>query len=87
MGRMALAIGAPGFQPFLRTLGQFGRILTELAESSTPNVPSRWSDVTAAFGHGIGRISPAGCALGPIRIDGKTGTSEKVVSDATRRRR
>ncbi|SCY78170.1 peptidoglycan D,D-transpeptidase FtsI family protein [Microvirga guangxiensis] len=56
MGRMALAIGAGKLQAFLKALGQFDRVRTELAESSTPILPSRWSDVTTAtiaFGHGI----------------------------------
>lgn len=139
MGRMALTIGAPRLRAFLKTLGQFDRIRTELTESSAPIVPSRWGDVTTAtvaFGHGIavtplqaamavaalvnggdlitptfiaGRgigerlraeavISPATAkamrdlmrlnvepgsarraSLDPIRIGGKTGTSEKVV--------
>jgi cell division protein FtsI (penicillin-binding protein 3) len=142
MGRMALAVGAPRVQSFLKVLGQFDRVRTELAESSTPIVPTRWSDVTTAtvaFGHGIavtplqgamavaalvnggdlitptflagrgleGRlragdvIKPATteamrdlmrlnvetgsarrAALDPIRIGGKTGTSEKVVGGA-----
>ncbi|EIM29409.1 peptidoglycan D,D-transpeptidase FtsI family protein [Microvirga lotononidis] len=139
MGQMALAIGAPRIQSFLKVLGQYDRIKTELSESSTPIVPSRWSNVTTAtvaFGHGIavtplqgamalaalvnggnvitptflaerglgerlraqGVVKPetaailrdlmrlnveAGsarrAALDPIRIGGKTGTSEKVV--------
>jgi cell division protein FtsI (penicillin-binding protein 3) len=142
MGRMALAVGAPRVQTFLKTLGQFDKVRTELAESSAPIVPSRWSDVTTAtvaFGHGIavtplqaamavaalvnggdlitptflvgrglgdrlraeGVIKPATAeamrdlmhlnveagsarraALGPLRIGGKTGTSEKVVGGA-----
>jgi cell division protein FtsI (penicillin-binding protein 3) len=142
MGRMALAVGAPRVQTFLKTLGQFDKVRTELAESSAPIVPSRWSDVTTAtvaFGHGIavtplqaamavaalvnggdlitptflvgrglgdrlraeGVIKPATAeamrdlmrlnveagsarraALEPLRIGGKTGTSEKVVGGA-----
>ncbi|WP_414474973.1 peptidoglycan D,D-transpeptidase FtsI family protein [Microvirga sp. M2] len=139
MGRMALTIGAERLRSFLMTLGQFDKVRTELAESSAPIVPSRWSDVTTAtvaFGHGIAVtplqsamavaalvnggdlitptfladgglearlrarnvIKPATAeairdlmrlnveqgsarraALDPIRIGGKTGTSEKVV--------
>ncbi|QRM36214.1 penicillin-binding protein 2 [Microvirga sp. VF16] len=139
MGRMALVTGASRLQAFLKSLGQFDRIRTELTESSAPIVPSRWSDVTTAtvaFGHGIAvtplqaamavaalvnggdLITPtflAGRGLGdrlraaavikpetaaamrdlmrlnveagsarrasldPIRIGGKTGTSEKVI--------
>ena len=142
MGSMALAIGAPKVRSFLKTLGQFDRVRTELAESSAPIVPSRWSDITTAtvaFGHGIaviplqaamaiaalvnggdlitptflagrgieGRLravnvikprtagimrdlmrlnveagSARRAALDPIRIGGKTGTSEKVVGGA-----
>ncbi|MEZ0167735.1 peptidoglycan D,D-transpeptidase FtsI family protein [Microvirga sp. TS319] len=139
MSRMALTIGAKRLRSFLMTLGQFDKVRTELAESSAPIVPSRWSDVTTAtvaFGHGIAVtplqsamavaalvnggdlitptfladhglearlrardvIKPATvkairdlmrlnveagsarrAALDPIRIGGKTGTSEKVV--------
>lgn len=142
MGSMALAIGAPRVRSFLRTMGQFDKVRTELTESSTPIVPSRWSDLTTAtvaFGHGIavtplqatmavaalvnggdlitptflagrglkGRLraenviksttaetlrdlmrlnvetgSARRAALDPIRIGGKTGTSEKVVGGA-----
>lgn len=65
MGRMALAIGAPRVQSFLKALGQFDKVRTELAESSTPIVPSRWSDVTTAtvaFGHGIA-VTPLQSAM------------------------
>ncbi|WP_262027002.1 peptidoglycan D,D-transpeptidase FtsI family protein [Microvirga sp. Mcv34] len=139
MGQMGLAIGAPRVRSFMKALGQFDRVRTELAESSAPLVPSQWSDVTTAtvaFGHGIAvtplqgamavaalvnggdlitptflagrstgdRLRAEGvikhatssairdlmrlnveagsarrAALDPIRIGGKTGTSEKVV--------
>jgi cell division protein FtsI (penicillin-binding protein 3) len=56
MGRMAMAIGVGKHQEFLRSLGQFDRLSTELPENAFPIIPARWSElttVTASFGHGI----------------------------------
>jgi cell division protein FtsI (penicillin-binding protein 3) len=54
--KMALDVGIDGHKEFLRKLGFFDRLRTELPESAEPLYPSRWSRVntmTAAFGHGI----------------------------------
>ena len=54
--RMALTVGVPGHQAFLRKMGQLDRMRTELPESSEPIVPQRWGELntmTIAFGHGL----------------------------------
>ena len=54
--RMALTIGVPGHQAFLRKMGQLDRMRTELPESAEPIVPQRWGELntmTIAFGHGL----------------------------------
>jgi cell division protein FtsI (penicillin-binding protein 3) len=54
--KMALDVGIEGHKQFLRKLGLFDRLHTELPESAEPLYPARWSRVntmTAAFGHGI----------------------------------
>ncbi|WP_122523201.1 peptidoglycan D,D-transpeptidase FtsI family protein [Pannonibacter phragmitetus] len=66
MGRMAMAVGIEGHQAFLRSLGQFDRLTTELPESARPIVPSRWGEITtatAAFGHGVA-VTPLQAAVG-----------------------
>lgn len=54
--RMALEVGTDGHQAFLRRVGLFERLQTELPESARPLLPRRWSKLataTAAFGHGF----------------------------------
>jgi len=54
--KMALDVGVEGHQNFLRKLGFFDRLRTELPEAAEPLYPSRWSRIstmTAAFGHGF----------------------------------
>ena len=54
--RMALDQGIERHQAFLRKLGFFERLRTEIPESASPLVPARWSKIssaTIAFGHGI----------------------------------
>ncbi|MGF7161346.1 cell division protein FtsI (penicillin-binding protein 3) [Rhodoligotrophos appendicifer] len=54
--RMALDQGIEKHQAFLRKLGFFGRMRTEIPESAAPLVPARWgkiSTATIAFGHGM----------------------------------
>ena len=54
--RMALEVGLEGHQEFLRRVGLFDRLQTELPESAKPLLPARWSKLasaTAAFGHGF----------------------------------
>ena len=54
--RMALAVGLPRHLEFLRRVGLFDRLLTELPESAKPLLPRHWgvlAEATAAFGHGF----------------------------------
>lgn len=54
--RMALDVGLENHQEFLRRVGLFDRLVTELPESARPLLPKRWSRLataTAAFGHGF----------------------------------
>jgi cell division protein FtsI (penicillin-binding protein 3) len=54
--RMALDVGLEGHQEFLRRVGFFDRLTTEVPESAKPLLPKRWSKLataTAAFGHGF----------------------------------
>jgi cell division protein FtsI (penicillin-binding protein 3) len=54
--KMALEVGIEGHQEFLRRVGMFDRLQTELPESAKPLLPRRWSKLataTAAFGHGF----------------------------------
>ncbi len=64
--RMALAVGVPGHQAFLRKMGQLTRLRTELPESAEPIVPKNWGElntVTIAFGHGLS-VAPLQAAMG-----------------------
>ena len=54
--KMALDVGLERHQEFLRRVGLFDRLETELPESARPLLPRRWSRLataTAAFGHGF----------------------------------
>jgi cell division protein FtsI (penicillin-binding protein 3) len=54
--RMALDVGLERHQEFLKRVGLFDRLQTELPESAKPLLPKRWSRIasaTAAFGHGF----------------------------------
>jgi cell division protein FtsI (penicillin-binding protein 3) len=65
MGRMALALGPAAHQEFLRKMGQFDRLRTELPESAVPLLPARWGDIntaTISFGHGIA-VAPLQAAM------------------------
>ena len=58
--RMALALGAPRQQDYLRRLGLLDPAPIELPEVETPMVPDPWREVstmTVSFGHGIA-VSP-----------------------------
>ena len=64
--RMALALGVPHHQWFLKKLGQLDRLRTELPESAEPLVPKRWKElntVTIAFGHGLS-VAPLQAVMG-----------------------
>ena len=54
--KMALDVGMERHQAFLRKVGLFDRLQTELPESARPLLPRHWSKLataTAAFGHGF----------------------------------
>ncbi|MFN4143753.1 peptidoglycan D,D-transpeptidase FtsI family protein [Aestuariivirga sp.] len=54
--KMALEVGLERHQEFLKRVGLFERLQTELPESARPLLPRRWSKLataTAAFGHGF----------------------------------
>jgi cell division protein FtsI (penicillin-binding protein 3) len=54
--RIALALGVEAHKAFLKLMGQFERLVTELPESAAPIVPLHWGElntVTISFGHGI----------------------------------
>jgi cell division protein FtsI (penicillin-binding protein 3) len=54
--KMALQVGTERHQEFLRRVGLFDRLTTELPESAKPLLPQHWSKLataTAAFGHGF----------------------------------
>jgi cell division protein FtsI (penicillin-binding protein 3) len=54
--RMAMMVGVPGHQAFLRKMGQLTRLRTELPESAEPLVPKHWGElntITIAFGQGL----------------------------------
>ena len=64
--RVALKVGVPEHQAFLRKLGQLDRLRTELPESREPQLPKRWSElntVTIAFGHGLS-VAPLQSVMG-----------------------
>jgi cell division protein FtsI (penicillin-binding protein 3) len=54
--KMAFQVGLENHQEFLRRVGLFDRLTTELPESAKPLLPRNWSKLataTAAFGHGF----------------------------------
>jgi cell division protein FtsI (penicillin-binding protein 3) len=54
--KMAFQVGLEHHQEFLRRVGLFDRLTTELPESAKPLLPRNWSKLataTAAFGHGF----------------------------------
>lgn len=68
--RMALTLGAEHQRAFLRRLGQFDRVVTEIGPSTAPLVPRRWPDITAAtvsFGHGMS-VSPLQAVMGTAAL-------------------
>ncbi len=93
--RMALTVGVPGHQAFLRKMGQLDRMRTELPESSEPIVPQRWGELntmTIAFGHGlavapmqavaaVGALVNGGMMMNPTFL---RRTPEEALAKATR---
>ncbi|MDP3544984.1 MAG: penicillin-binding protein 2, partial [Phreatobacter sp.] len=68
--RMALTLGAEHQRGFLRRLGQFDRVVTEIGPSTAPLVPRRWPDITAAtvsFGHGLS-VAPLQAVMGTAAL-------------------
>lgn len=56
MARMAMGVGVEKHKAFLKRLGQFDRLFTELPENAEPLTPSNWGELstaTIAFGHGM----------------------------------
>ncbi len=54
--KIALAMGVDKHKEFLKRMGMFDRLQTELPENAAPQVPKNWGLVntaTIAFGHGI----------------------------------
>jgi cell division protein FtsI (penicillin-binding protein 3) len=54
--KMALQVGLEGHQEFLKRMGLFDRLQTEIPEAARPLLPKKWSrlvSATAAFGHGF----------------------------------
>ncbi|WP_161957304.1 peptidoglycan D,D-transpeptidase FtsI family protein [Aestuariivirga litoralis] len=54
--KMALEVGLEEHQAFLRKVGLFDKLQTELPEAARPLLPKRWSKLvtaTTAFGHGF----------------------------------
>jgi cell division protein FtsI (penicillin-binding protein 3) len=71
--RMALEAGTERHQEFLRRVGLFDRLQTELPESARPLLPRRWSKLataTAAFGHGFAVQPLQGAAVVAGLING-----------------
>jgi cell division protein FtsI (penicillin-binding protein 3) len=70
---MALEVGTERHQEFLRRVGLFDRLQTELPESAKPLLPRRWSKLataTAAFGHGFAVQPLQGAAVVAGLING-----------------
>jgi cell division protein FtsI (penicillin-binding protein 3) len=64
--RMALMVGVPGHQAFLRKMGQLDRLETELPESAKPQIPKHWGELntmTIAFGQGL-NVAPLQALMG-----------------------
>lgn len=71
--RMALEVGTERHQEFLRRVGLFDRLQTELPESARPLLPRRWgrlATATAAFGHGFAVQPLQGAAVVAGLING-----------------
>lgn len=69
--RMALALGSEHQREFLRRLGQFQRVTTELGESARPLLPpTAWPQITTAtvsFGHGMS-VTPLHALMGTAAL-------------------
>lgn len=71
--KMALEVGTDRHQAFLRRVGLFDRLQTELPESAKPLLPRRWSKLvtaTASFGHGFAVQPLQGAAVVAALLNG-----------------
>ena len=68
--KIARAVGKERQQAYLKSLGLFDRMRTELPEGARPLVPDRWADITAAtvsYGHGLA-VTPMHAAAAAAAI-------------------
>jgi len=68
--KMALHMGIPAHQAFLKKLGFLDPVLTELGPSAAPIVPKHWkklNTMTIAFGHGLS-ITPLQLATATLPV-------------------
>lgn len=71
--KMALEVGTERHQEFLRRVGLFDRLITELPESARPLLPRQWSKLataTAAFGQGFAVQPLQGAAVMAAIVNG-----------------
>jgi len=71
--RMALEVGPERHQQFMRRVGLFDRLLTEVPETAKPLLPARWGKLvtaTAAFGHGFAVQPLQGAAVVASLLNG-----------------
>ena len=72
-GKMALDVGQEGHQAFLRKMGFFDRLVTELPEAAKPLLPKKWGKlvtVTASFGHGFAVQPLQGATVAAALLNG-----------------
>jgi cell division protein FtsI (penicillin-binding protein 3) len=72
-GKMALDVGLEGHQAFLRKMGFFDRLITELPEAAKPLLPKKWGKlvtVTASFGHGFAVQPLQGATVAAALLNG-----------------
>ncbi len=70
---MARAAGIPEHQAFLKKLGFYDKLVTELPEAGAPLVPAKWAELTQmtiAFGHGISVEPMQAAVAGAAMVNG-----------------
>ncbi|MEM7693948.1 MAG: penicillin-binding protein 2 [Pseudomonadota bacterium] len=93
--KIAKRMGKPNQQAYLKRLGMFERVATELPEGSRPLLPRRWADVTAAtvsYGHGMAVTPMHAAAAAAAILNGGVyakptfypRSAEEAVSDGSR---
>ncbi|NNK78244.1 MAG: penicillin-binding protein 2 [Litoreibacter sp.] len=88
--RMAMSIGAPRQQDFLKSLGFFDPTPVELVEApgAKPLLPPKWSEIstmTISYGHGMA-ASPLHLAAGyASMVNGGTGVTPTLLKSTTSR--